>query len=1115
MNKLIEPEHPETKKYLQIFQENQNVIYSENQPESLEKRLQCYQKLFSIVFQEIKHLCREQIVDKKYSLTVTSQYSHWMIAWLHFTWIHVLKESEMIRQVMDLDYREKSKYLSNIRPTKLAQIANLNAFLDKLDLNPEMVGSSEKLYYEKSKLEMLAEIQKLEKDLSDASLVIDGIKDFRVNQHDLLDNFVFFLRGSISRQELTFASDIDFGYCVDNTMDDVLSYKLLQEIIIRFEECLNSLPLEMAGLYFEIAGENLTRFNENDSIYTIPSILESKSMLGNFDLLTTLKENFQSIWIKPKLIDYMYQQFAQHNSIGFDLVDLKNGAGGIRHLQTALWSILISQQLTRGDTRYLLTQCKKQKFINDLDIEHVLTALQFYLELRNFKILVGNKLDKGATDDFLDEKTIQAYLALSDRFENIDQFDQKLIFCIQSIKSLADNVTEYIRSLNYTESFKRLIIEKQYFSHQITRYWSVEQKERLSWLIKPQLKQKNSKEPLFSEPIELIDLVLNIAQTGAKLSHRLKKKLAGNFSQLEQLVACFENETLARFIRQLFVAPHTSRAIHQLWDVMDIDPKSEKIKTLLGLFIPECDQMRFLRRNTEIHEFPLCVHSIKTLKKVEAELVHIRKEEPEILDFIDENSIFALKWSCLFHDIGKIDMKLDHEKSGPEMAIRILQRHGKGQSFRVLGLIRLLVEHHQSIVKFSRLSMYPEIGINKYLDLAERDPRKVLLLYLINVSDYKSVNRLFKTKTGAIESLFKKTMEIFNQLKKKDTDKTVTKAVNAFLGEKINLAKKNVANMSLLQRCIIEDVQQVIFDPLMSVLDGSQKKLLEKANDLKKLIGLYSQCFEDIEAKKTILIEFSNIIDKNISLENKDVLIKTHFPNWDWFFNTIPNRLILNLTNEELSYQLSKFAFDGSKSFEISVIRGDTGEYDSLLFWASDLTFQKKLAFILNRKNINIESGKTNHIQYRSGKSGIVGFFHISQFGKLDFSESDMEASVSNLTIPKPRRKKALEKDRMIHVSHYQEDQKAYIVKEVADNVYSRESGLFHYIKVSTSDQRYRFFKILKTMEDIGIVVKQSTITTIGNQINDYFVFDEIDIQSLDIELLKKKLEENLKLNYK
>jgi len=71
-----------------------------------------------------------------------------------------------------------------------------------------------------------------------------------------------------------------------------------------------------------------------------------------------------------------------------------------------------------------------------------------------------------------------------------------------------------------------------------------------------------------------------------------------------------------------------------------------------------------------------------------------------------------------------------------------------------------------------------------------------------------------------------------------------------------------------------------------------------------------------------------------------------------------------------------------------------------------------------------------------------------------------------------------------------------------------------HYVKISTSDQRYRFFKILKTMEDIGIVVKQSTITTIGSQINDYFIFDDEEFQSLDLKKLQDQLEENLKLNY-
>ena len=88
-------------------------------------------------------------------------------------------------------------------------------------------------------------------------------------------------------------------------------------------------------------------------------------------------------------------------------------------------------------------------------------------------------------------------------------------------------------------------------------------------------------------------------------------------------------------------------------------------------------------------------------------------------------------------------------------------------------------------------------------------------------------------------------------------------------------------------------------------------------------------------------------------------------------------------------------------------------------------------------------------------------FLHFSNQARIELFESDLEASIANLEIPEPSRRKELEKDRTIYISHYKEDEKAYIVKESSQNQYKRESGLFHYIKITTSDQKYRLNTIV------------------------------------------------------
>jgi len=1116
MQNLIEAEDLKIQFYSNQLQQKFDATFnsSDQKPEALEKRERLYCDLFREAFQKIKQSCASKIVDKQEAALVSGDYSAWTIAWLYLSWQVVFEELEQLQGLIAHESGEKNYYLNSTLPGKQANYKKISLLLEKLEQNPEMIDSSEKSYYEKNRSDLEKEITVIKQEILDTELTLKNIEKHPVDISKLLQNFIFFIRGSLSRNELTFLSDIDFGYCVNNASENLLDYKIIQELIKRFEALIQKLSIDSAGLYFELIGDDLTRFNNTKSIYTIPTILESKPLIGNPLILSQLKEQFHDICLKPKLIKYLNNQYNNASFQIYELAEIKNGIGGIRHLQTALWSIMICYNLDQASTRFLLNYLRKSNQITTQDVEHTQIAIQFYLELRNFKFLLSDTLRTKLNDDILDHDTLENYLKLSNRFENSDQLNQQIIFCIQSVLSLSKVVREQIQSMSYNETIHRLVLVKNYSDNCIIEYQPIGSNPELSWLVNQKRQQDKQIKRLFSHPLELIELLLNISQTGGRLDTTLEKKLADNFNQLIKIVNKLENSDITSFLRDAFLAPHTSDTIAQMWDIMCFDNQSGKITSLLGLFIPEADQMRFLRRNTEIHEYPLCVHSNETLKTVEYELKAIKNSDPELLRFLNEDSIFALKWSCLFHDVAKIYPELNHEKSGPEIAISILDRLDWKPSRRILSLIRLLVEHHQSVVKFSRLSTYTEIGINKYLELAERDPRRVLLLYLINVSDYKSVNRMFRQKAANIDNIFQETMEIFHQLKNHATGKTVTKLVNSFLDDKVIEAKNQVAIISLLQRSIAEDIESVFLKPLSGISKQEHKTLGKNSDRLNNLINIYSQSFEDIPVKKTILIEFSNILTKNISIESFEIILCTHFPNWDWFFNAIPNRLILSLTGEELSYQLSKFSLNHSKRLKISIIKGEAGEYDALLFRTSDLKIQKKLAFILNQKNINIENGKINHVQYLSGESGVVGFLHFSTTGSYEISAQDLEASIENLKIPAPKPEVIQETDSQIYISHYQDEERGYVVKEISQNKFVRSSGLLHYVKISTSDQRYRFFKILKTMEDIGIVVKQSTITTIGSQINDYFIFDDKEFKSLDLKKLQDQLEENLKLNY-
>ena len=106
-----------------------------------------------------------------------------------------------------------------------------------------------------------------------------------------LKNLVIFARGGYGRAELSFASDKDLGYCLDTKELSSCESEICKQFIIHIEHLLRIAGIETSHLYFEL-NEDLSRFKDQNSIYTIPSILESRVLIGSKNLAEALKRRF-------------------------------------------------------------------------------------------------------------------------------------------------------------------------------------------------------------------------------------------------------------------------------------------------------------------------------------------------------------------------------------------------------------------------------------------------------------------------------------------------------------------------------------------------------------------------------------------------------------------------------------------------------------------------------------------------------------------------------------------------------------------------------------------------------------------------------------------------------
>ncbi len=129
--------------------------------------------------------------------------------------------------------------------------------------------------------------------------MIPQIENFVRDKKFVLAHLVIFARGGYGRAELSLSSDRDLGYCLDTNQLNSGQTEILRQLIVHIETLLRLSGVESAHQYFEI-DEDLSRFNQVNTLHTIPSILESRVLLGSESLANSLKNRFsKSLPLNP------------------------------------------------------------------------------------------------------------------------------------------------------------------------------------------------------------------------------------------------------------------------------------------------------------------------------------------------------------------------------------------------------------------------------------------------------------------------------------------------------------------------------------------------------------------------------------------------------------------------------------------------------------------------------------------------------------------------------------------------------------------------------------------------------------------------------------------------
>ncbi|MCZ6472703.1 MAG: hypothetical protein O6934_04620 [SAR324 cluster bacterium] len=958
----------------------------------------------------------------------------------------------------------------------------------------EAVSESERRYYEELERSLDAELDGTREMIARLEAGLPVWRGYRVRPKAMARNFVLFARGGYGRAEMSFSSDLDSGCCVDTRKLKPGEVGIYQELIVRAESLLNGAGTKSAHQYFETE-EDLSRFMTPEAIHTASAIFESRVILGNPSVLQVLKENFLTALPYEEFLKVKIGEYEAQARPSLTEMDLKEDKGGLRTIQVPLWILGVTHRAKSFMTCDLIEQARRLGLLSIWEAARLLLGLELLYDLRNF---IG-MAEQGYYDqearasnvnigefkpNRINDALARLYLFRRIRFDSLDVLDTSRLRLVADVERICDTLLGKILDQTISHDIAGLRVSVHLGNKRITRLQPRSRKSRKS------LRQ------LLAEGAAVLELFAFIARTDYDLSYSLKDILSAVVSRIKPATGKAAQDRQARQFAALMAAPYAHRALATMLEISD--PLAEKMDTLAGRFIPELDRLVFLVRDAKSLTMPVHTHLVECVANGQRALAWLKTNYQEFHALLEPGHVLAMKWSLFLHGLGKRSGGKAVSAQSAALAAEVLGRLG----FRDEALerqVRLLVEHHDTMVRLSRTATYLDHALVQFFEVAGREIANVTLLFLVN----RAVLMASGFQWGEVANLnrlFEEISKILAAARGVPERSRSLEIINAYLYQKKEELQSETRIFQLLQRSFAVGMDEAVYAPLRKASVEEWRRLKGQASELdgihKNLVLEVTEGGEQERLLQKMMQQLRN------SLSPETILRLTRRQNgvFSWFFSGFPNRYLLATAPQKLAAQLTKFAEFDSARVLADVVAGSAGESEGLLIYTRQLeNSHSQVAYMLSRMRINIISGKVNRVQLGRGEFGYCYYFQISPLAaETRLSPRDMENMIVGDT---PREFKlpplgTTYRARGRKVEFLGDDGKGYYVKR-SGNGYARESAPYKVVRIVLPDEPFLFYKVARAFDLYEVEIQQSLITTTGNQVVDYFYLREEDYDRL------------------
>lgn len=488
--------------------------------------------------------------------------------------------------------------------------------------------------------------------------------------------------GGYGRGELSPLSDIDLMF--------LFPAKTKAAVIKSFIEYLTNetlYPLWDCGLKVGHSVRNIDEVfvEARKDIQSLTAMLESRSIAGSTNLYETFAQAYKAFattedpkgYISARLEDQAARRAKYGHTVFLQEPDVKNGVGGLRDYQNALWMSRVKLGITKMD------ELADQNYLRSEELAEFTRAYDFLLRVRNEMHFLNSR----ATDllDLDHQPRVALHLGYDDRnlLARVENFMQEYYRAAQAIFRISQLVESRLAlAIGRDASGAKLSLRESLRASRFAR-----SKKFDGFVLRGNNLVAERPEIFGEDPVRLIRVFRHRQQLDCTLDFHLAALIRESLPLItpELRHSHDANVSFRAILSEAGAVFPTLNLMHELG--------------VLGKFIPEFDRLTCLVQHEFYHRYTADVHTLEAIRQLDlifTEAEPITLKYREALHETDDPALLYL--TLLLHDIGKADGIQGHADKGVVLGVPIMERLGIAPESR--DLVSFVIKNHLAMARF-------------------------------------------------------------------------------------------------------------------------------------------------------------------------------------------------------------------------------------------------------------------------------------------------------------------------------------------------------------------------------------------------------------------------------